>query len=883
MIKQVIASFFACMVIFSIPVNVQADNGWIYPRPLNIKDTVNVNSTLWKEIWLINYDSLNSVAIDSVEASAHWINTSEMSGVSIDPLDSVYMTAEFDMSGFFDEIASGEIFIHSNGFDTTTAINCLITVTSDPAIGPIISTLPQYIYIDLEPNINGEIFIDIYNNDIIDGTGDQLLEITHIYSGAPWLTPLIDTGTVTTLNPVRFSFMVNTYGFEDVVISDIITITSNAANVPSLDVNVDVYVAQDNMGGQYHYGDINYDGWCNEADVQYLVDYLFGIVTEPCMPAADTNGDTFVNIIDVMYLIDFLRGSGPPPVNACSVISNFPLHIPEQQVYLPNSSGSRDEWVTIPVLVKNHEFYYTHISFISSDVMFDAAEIEDVTGLGLVPYVNILPSETPFLNTIVISDTLHPDMSFSFPELTHIYNLRLHVSPDAPPGMYHFSPSTYTTDRGKTMFFKSIDYTITAPMFDGFYFTIKPKISLDNISGVSNVAFADAPRNFSLSLDITSDADVSCDMHIFIQDVASENIIYADTIPQILSMGTNTYFFSTDWVATMPGKYRAGAEVLSYLDDPKDNAIGKNIRITDDIQHGLPPVEDFGSAGLGLNYSPGKPDFITDLPNLFTKNNNDDENDPEWDIDTLHSSDQNDNNCVHMPGHGILGPHDDWLIYGPLTGVVMTNPTIRFQESEEDWYSSLENRHEFYVMHKSDFDIETALEDSAILVHTPLDHDIAPDWNSATIPLPGNLEFDDTTYFAWRYVGPDNRAPGTFDIWRVDYIEFFDNQAGETYEYLPGDVNMHLGIWPPVIWGSDVTYLVNYFVGMTTSIPCSLDGFWASADINGYCDLTGGDVTRLVLYFNGSGNIEYCPDYYPAWPVPDSLPTTEPDGWPNCD
>jgi len=56
------------------------------------------------------------------------------------------------------------------------------------------------------------------------------------------------------------------------------------------------------------------------------------------------------------------------------------------------------------------------------------------------------------------------------------------------------------------------------------------------------------------------------------------------------------------------------------------------------------------------------------------------------------------------------------------------------------------------------------------------------------------------------------------------------------YAYLPGDVNMALGIWPPTVIGGDVTYLVGYFIGGGQA-SCNLDGFWASADINGDCTI----------------------------------------------
>jgi hypothetical protein len=100
------------------------------------------------------------------------------------------------------------------------------------------------------------------------------------------------------------------------------------------------------------------------------------------------------------------------------------------------------------------------------------------------------------------------------------------------------------------------------------------------------------------------------------------------------------------------------------------------------------------------------------------------------------------------------------------------------------------------------------------------------------------------------------------------------------YAYLPGDANMFNGAWPPMAIGGDVTFLVNYLRGMSASPPCLLDGFWASADVNGDCRIIGSDVTKLVTYFRGTGSILYCPDYPPLYPP---LPPSPPPGWPNCD
>ena len=98
--------------------------------------------------------------------------------------------------------------------------------------------------------------------------------------------------------------------------------------------------------------------------------------------------------------------------------------------------------------------------------------------------------------------------------------------------------------------------------------------------------------------------------------------------------------------------------------------------------------------------------------------------------------------------------------------------------------------------------------------------------------------------------------------------------------YLPGDVNMSVGAWPPSATGPDVTYLVNFFRGISSSQSCLLSGFWCSADANGDCTIIGSDVTKLVNVFRGITSISYCPDYPPAWPP---IPEVAPSGWPGCE
>jgi len=123
-----------------------------------------------------------------------------------------------------------------------------------------------------------------------------------------------------------------------------------------------------------------------------------------------------------------------------------------------------------------------------------------------------------------------------------------------------------------------------------------------------------------------------------------------------------------------------------------------------------------------------------------------------------------------------------------------------------------------------------------------------------------------------------------------DGSQFLDRESSRSlclgeeptgYEYLPGDCNMALGIWPPDVVGGDVTYLVDYFIGQGNA-PCKLDDFWASADVTGDCMIIGGDVSALVGYLIGTiPAILYCPDYEPAWL--EGIPDDPPDGWPNCD
>jgi len=134
----------------------------------------------------------------------------------------------------------------------------------------------------------------------------------------------------------------------------------------------------------------------------------------------------------------------------------------------------------------------------------------------------------------------------------------------------------------------------------------------------------------------------------------------------------------------------------------------------------------------------------------------------------------------------------------------------------------------------------------------------------------------------------ENRAAIYFDFNPPVITNTVINIIGpDAYSYLPGDVNMAAGTWPPVCTGPDVTYLVNYFRSVPTSLPCKFDGdlglFWASADANGDCNLIGSDVTKLVGTFRGVSTVLHCEHYPPAWATPQDVPAEAPPGWPNCE
>ncbi|MCP4581559.1 MAG: S8 family serine peptidase [candidate division Zixibacteria bacterium] len=180
-------------------------------------------------------------------------------------------------------------------------------------------------------------------------------------------------------------------------------------------------------------------------------------------------------------------------------------------------------------------------------------------------------------------------------------------------------------------------------------------------------------------------------------------------------------------------------------------------------------------------------------------------------------------------------------------------------------------------------DLDLELQGPAMDIHYPWVLDHTSPSSSATVGVDDRNNMEQV-----RVVSPDEgvwtvRITGSLVAYAPQAFTLIGKFEPDGYEYLPGDVNMANGTWPPSSIGGDVTYLVNYFRALPSSQACLVGGFWGSADANGDCMIIGSDVTKLVNYFRGTTDIEYCPSYPPVWPTPDDLPPSAPPGWPNCE
>ncbi|MCP4580154.1 MAG: hypothetical protein GY839_00945 [candidate division Zixibacteria bacterium] len=123
----------------------------------------------------------------------------------------------------------------------------------------------------------------------------------------------------------------------------------------------------------------------------------------------------------------------------------------------------------------------------------------------------------------------------------------------------------------------------------------------------------------------------------------------------------------------------------------------------------------------------------------------------------------------------------------------------------------------------------------------------------------GSLTIFDSTLTNSEYTNTDSLENGGY-FWRAkaylppfwgEYCtpwEFYVEADTSSIFYIPGDANGDL-----LVIGSDVTFLVNYFRGITTP-PIEVDGFYPGADANGDCRNIGSDVTYLVTYFRGGNS-----------------------------
>ena len=112
----------------------------------------------------------------------------------------------------------------------------------------------------------------------------------------------------------------------------------------------------------------------------------------------------------------------------------------------------------------------------------------------------------------------------------------------------------------------------------------------------------------------------------------------------------------------------------------------------------------------------------------------------------------------------------------------------------------------------------------------------------------------------------------------LNFTLFVASGDAQTYDYLPGDVNMRAGEWPPVANAGDFICLMR-----GGDCLCEIEGFYPPADINGDCQIIGSDLTRYITYLRGLASLYYCYDFIPSWPTPEDLPDSMPDRWPPCE
>jgi hypothetical protein len=100
-------------------------------------------------------------------------------------------------------------------------------------------------------------------------------------------------------------------------------------------------------------GDINYDGWCNMADLNVLVGMFAGTCDSLglCMAGADGNGDGTVNGLDLAYFTAFFNG-GPAPLGVCPTVTKTCNPAEQAEIWLLPVINPDSDQATFSVYVE---------------------------------------------------------------------------------------------------------------------------------------------------------------------------------------------------------------------------------------------------------------------------------------------------------------------------------------------------------------------------------------------------------------------------------------------------------------------------------------------------------------------------------------------------
>jgi hypothetical protein len=861
----ILLSFLLAVQVYAVP-----DPGRIYSSPRVLDDTLNTNSFAWTGIWLHNPSDSFGVVISGITSNQSWLTIMQSSGY-ISQNDSFYVPLMLSSSGISGGTATCQITIHHNGYNSPRIVDVIMHIMSDSPNGALIDVSPRQFMLNLEPYLNGQLKIQVSN------TGDLPLRVTHSQTSTPLLSPIVDTATITPMAPAELLFAINTNFGENINLVDSIVLYSDASNNPVLSIPIVAHILPDSVGGTYPLGDVNLDGWCNIEDAIMIQRYLAGMISLPCMTAADVNNSGYINGLDVTYLIRYLKKLGPPPVNSCALPPiSFPSHQSGREISIDFLTAHRGEWINTPVRVQTPSYYSMQASLGFEGDIIDSVNATNISGLpSLLPHAVLLDTFTGSKSIVLFEEDVQVTRS-PIPIMIPmpLYSLQMHIPMNAPSGSHPILPVN-AADRGPS----SLDpngSSLEAPMFTGTNLTIAPRVALSKLSGVGELIYVPDSTIIYPSITVYCDGPEIGDVYMVIRD-SSGTIEYTDTLRSVsIHLGENQFTFTNTWIARGGRNYIAGAGVVVNGDDyPTDNFGGIRINMTNQITIGLPPTEDF------------EPGLILDFPPVGYSVVN--RPDPPGGSETWVQTSLKALSGTYSVA--ILGQTDDvedeWFVKGPMDWSSVNEPAIQFYEAQDDW-TDYGYKHEFYVYIGSEFNVEDAIDDGPILTHTPGTHTISS--NFLTAPLEeidlsayGNT---DNIWFAFRYVKDPEKALG--DNWYLDDIGWVDNAPGPGgYEYIPGDANMGIVSWPTMLEGGDVIRLVRYFKGLAPAClfhnplahhapaPDTLADtvFYAAADANGNCETRGSDVTRLVAYFKGNAAApDHCIDYPPITPVQANFP-----------